>query len=816
MNESGAGGSHIANAVIDMLDADDELHDDAKLVVLAALDGDDQLAAALEGAYLPPRMTDDRPAAESEPVGAFVQSIEAQGFRGIGPAATLDLHPAPGLTIIAGRNGSGKSSFSEALELALTGDTYRWNKRNSSLWKEQWRNLHHPGSCRIRITLAEEGAGVTTIGVDWPDGSGLDDRTSWVQRNGSRREPGLGTLGWQRAVELYQPILSYDELGALLEAEPSKLFDKLCGILGIEAATDTQQRIANALTALEQDEKNAKSLARELKKALRECDDERAAEAYDQLRKHRPNIDTVEAIATGAAGSTGELAALRALTELAPPSEEAVSQAALALRSAATRMEELATAAVAVAARRAALLRDALEFHSEHGDRSCPVCGEGTLDTHWRRRIEEELSRETGEVTAHREACRQLDHARRHAERLLRSVLVPDGPDGITLETLADAQTAQARWAEAPDSALALAEHLESRYQPLADTFGRLRDEAVDVLQRYDDAWNPYAIRLANWVTLARKAREQETTVALVRAAHKFMQTAVERLRDRELQQLTGTAHEVWAALKAESNVDLGAVKLTGSNTRRRVELHAAVDGEDARALSVMSQGELHALALALFLPRATAANSPFRFVVLDDPIQAMDPAKVDGFVRVLTRLAEERQVIVFSHDDRLPQTVRQMGINARIIEVCRGINSTVRIEPCMDPARRYLDDAFAVASNREIRADIKGRVIPGLCRMAVEAAARDIYMARRFTAGDARAVVEQTWQETTSTSQRLRLALRGDKEADLSAWLNKDRRRRSGRDVVTKEVHEGLRGEPLDAVRDVERLVTDLRAGAR
>ena len=54
-----------------------------------------------------------------------------------------------------------------------------------------------------------------------------------------------------------------------------------------------------------------------------------------------------------------------------------------------------------------------------------------------------------------------------------------------------------------------------------------------------------------------------------------------------------------------------------------------------------MSQGELHALALALFLPRATAADSPFRFVVLDDPIQAMDPAKIDGFVQVL---AEHRR----------------------------------------------------------------------------------------------------------------------------------------------------------------------------
>ena len=64
-----------------------------------------------------------------------------------------------------------------------------------------------------------------------------------------------------------------------------------------------------------------------------------------------------------------------------------------------------------------------------------------------------------------------------------------------------------------------------------------------------------------------------------------------------------------------------------------------------------MSQGELHALALALFLPRASLNESPFRFVVLDDPVQAMDPAKVDGLVALLSEIAETRQVVVFAHD---------------------------------------------------------------------------------------------------------------------------------------------------------------------
>ncbi len=43
----------------------------------------------------------------------------------LGPAVTLQLDPGPGLTLVTGRNGSGKSSFAEAAEFVLTGDNLR-------------------------------------------------------------------------------------------------------------------------------------------------------------------------------------------------------------------------------------------------------------------------------------------------------------------------------------------------------------------------------------------------------------------------------------------------------------------------------------------------------------------------------------------------------------------------------------------------------------------------------------------------------------------------------------------------------------------
>jgi hypothetical protein len=107
---------------------------------------------------------------EADAAATFLTAISVEGFRGIGPAARLDLYPAPGLMVVSGRNGSGKSSLSEALELALTGTSYRWRNKEV-LWAETWQNLHHPSPCEIQVGFTREGTGPFTIGMEWTAGA---------------------------------------------------------------------------------------------------------------------------------------------------------------------------------------------------------------------------------------------------------------------------------------------------------------------------------------------------------------------------------------------------------------------------------------------------------------------------------------------------------------------------------------------------------------------------------------------------------------------------------------------------------------------
>ncbi len=112
------------------------------------------------------------PRALSEALPVWLRSIEVEGFRGIGPPATLRLAPEPGLTVVVGSNGSGKSSFAEALELLMTGAVKRWTRRPKA-WTDAWQCLHHDGSTRLAADL-ETGGGVTRLSRSWARGSPYD------------------------------------------------------------------------------------------------------------------------------------------------------------------------------------------------------------------------------------------------------------------------------------------------------------------------------------------------------------------------------------------------------------------------------------------------------------------------------------------------------------------------------------------------------------------------------------------------------------------------------------------------------------------
>lgn len=798
------------------------LDDQAGLLILAALEGPESLEEYLESGGARTSVADAAADTEvaAEPIGAFLRSIEVEGFRGVGRKSALELDPRPGLTVVAGRNGSGKSSFAEALEIALTGTTYRWLNK-AAQWRESWRNLHAGTPAQIRVQVAEEGVGLTTVGVDWPDdATDVAAARRWLQRPAEKRQEGVDGLGWEGPLQTFRPMLSYDELGGMFEKGPSALYDALTSALGVEQLTDAIKMLDERHKVTSAPEKELGRLRKSLQAESAAMDDERAHEAAGALRKTDPDTDLLRSIATGATvPDDGLLGWLRQAEGLSVPREDDVIGAADALKRA---VEGMARAGEADLRRRKARLdmrERALHLHEQFGEMTCPVCAGATLDERWVDSTREIVAGERSQFRDLELAQGELERGRQRARQLLarRPAVLDRSPLPDLEEGTLRARKAWDVWDSAPEGDQALVSHLLSAHQELAEAVDALATSAAREAQARHDAWTPLAGRIATFCEGWDSWTDQRLLCAQLGQAVKWLKANDVRLKNERLEPIADDARHAWAQLRQESNVDLGSVTLEGAATRRRVNISAAVDGEDSGALAVMSQGELHALSLALFLPRASLPESPFRFMVLDDPVQAMDPAKVDGLVALLSELAQTRQVVVFSHDDRLAAAVRRSRVPARILEVSRGVGSTVSVQTVRDPAGRYLQDAKDLTRDEGMPEATVRRVLPTMLRLAVEATARDRFYARRLATGVPIADVEDSWNGAKTTSSRIALAI-FDEVRSLDAWLHKHPYRSIGLGIVSSAGHEGLRDKdrPEDAVEDVGRLIEDVREGVK
>jgi hypothetical protein len=181
---------------------------------------------------------------------------------------------------------------------------------------------------------------------------------------------------------------------------------------------------------------------------------------------------------------------------------------------------------------------------------------------------------------------------------------------------------------------------------------------------------------------------------------------------------------------------------------------------------------------LALFLPRATVPESPFGFVVIDDPVQAMDPAKVDGLARVLAAAARSgRQVVVFTHDERLAEAVRRLRLDATVLDVQRRERSAVEVRVAEDPVRRYLSDANALVRTKQLPRAIAAELVVTCCRSAIEAAALARSRRTLLAEGIDHREVQRRVDAARTTWEKVSLAVFGDPDRvdDLNELLDRD-----------------------------------------
>jgi energy-coupling factor transporter ATP-binding protein EcfA2 len=784
-------------------------------LILAAFAGRGVFAATLAGQPLPPGEAQD--GGEGPAGTAYLCNIEAEGFRGIGPPVTLDIAPAPGLTLVVGRNGSGKSSFAEALEILLTGQNRRWAER-SKVWGDGWRNLHHD-TAAVGAAFAIDGERrPRRIRRTWPEGGDIAGGGIEVDGKAST----IGELGWTRPLVAFRPFLSHNELGRILDDGPVKLHDALAGILGLGDLTDAQALLRDERRGADGAVKQVTARAQELRTRCEELDDERALACAKALAAKTWDLDAIEE-ATGhnivkvADGSI--IARLRTLATLPQLDRDSTRALAEQIREMQAELGKVAGSNAAQARDTADLLEQAVKLHAPHDTTDCPVCGtSGMLTYEWRMRTVERIE----EL---RESARSVTEIHRRAKDLrdiaLRLITAVPAALREASESGIDARAAIAaweRWAAIPErnDMLAIAAHLEEGVRELIPAIAAVRGAATVELEHREDRWRPVSQDLTGWLPDARVALHQRELVTTLKSAEAWMRDAHDSLRDERFRPIAEQVQENWSTLRQDSNVSLGDLRLEGAATQRRLSLDVTVDGAMGSALGVMSQGELNCLALSLFLPRASMPESPFRFLVIDDPVQAMDPAKVDGLARVLERAAADRQIIVLTHDDRLPDSVRRLGIPATVIEVSRRDQSVVHLRTASDPVTRAIEDAFAVANSSNLPAEA-ARVVPGFCRSAIEAACAEAVSRRMLLAGRSHDDVDGALHTPTTLLTWLALLFFDDasRGGDVMTSLN-NRNLGWAADCVStcnKGAHSGAVKDAVGLIRTTEKFCAAITA---
>ena len=149
----------------------------------------------------------------------------------------------------------------------------------------------------------------------------------------------------------------------------------------------------------------------------------------------------------------------------------------------------------------------------------------------------------------------------------------------------------------------------------------------------------------------------------------------------------------------------------------------------------------------------------------------------------MLARAGETRQVVVFTHDERLPEAIRRLAIPARVLRVSRRASSQVQVDVAKDPTEALLDDARQVVKGETVPADVVADVVPGICRTAVETTLNEIARRRLLAAATAHAEVEELLVDAKRLWERLSLAAKGEvvADSDIQGWARNKLDRQSG-----------------------------------
>lgn len=692
-----------------------------------------------------------------------LERISIDNYRGIlnEDPLVLVFDPTPGITVLHGLNGAGKSSISDAIDLALSGTTPAatgGKAGKAALW-DPIHLARGSSSARVEVTLSSRGDRLVVATVLGETGEVESHEARLDSPNGSEQVD-LGP-NWHQALASHQPVFAYASLErrVQLSKDLATYFEGLLALGGSFSAI--QETITLRGNASAEALSRWRSARGEAMRALSQIDDDRSATG---------NVTPLDPVPEPAIADfkdkwlndAGLLEPGLNSDSLPADSWERLSEAARNVQAAIQEFEQAGTTAEQFLSGTLEQLHD--EAKSRHlDDGSCPVCA--TASSSWLATLGETVKRN------------------QHLASLRTKVSL----DTRALATVADELLTAVLKVGSQAAAVDPIKALSSFGQKLLDNFGAARETGIATQHSVLTA----TAELSGWLrsddaktlvndAVARTDAIQQWRIARARAVERFAATweadgvsaadsAIwaatssrvdelrKQLRKRRSDSLEGKAGA--RVIELLSDAELKLKKISVLATKASMEL---VDQNDNRVdLGMLSAGQRNAVLLAPLL--ASVDAGPFGFLILDDPVHAFDELRIDRLAGSLAQLAETRRVIVLTHDDRLKEhlAARAHDCDTRLVDRS-GATGAVAVKDSSHFWDQLLVDARTVldlsleetGSTRDVTDAIRG-----LCRLSIDNALRAFVLRNAVLFGRDTEADLTTLDKAYTTEKRLAVA---------------------------------------------------------
>lgn len=602
----------------------------------------------------------------------FLARVDVQGHVGIGEATvSLDLTPVPGVTVISAPNGTGKTSIVHGVRRCLGSDPRRDEVLEGNLHHEQ-RNIAVTITDGPRVVcLRSSGASPT----EWHEAEAV----------------GMIPERWSQAYSRFQPVLLYPEIAEII-TEPGNLHEFLKGAISVEVLQELQRRIDAQRSA----SRKATANLKELRNAAADLvvDDGyatiRAALAgCAELPTAGERLALAEAIADLSAQTSRAIPEIVEIGDV-PEFETTTSNLVESLNEAKSGVLEGSE-----------ILRDILRKLGENVDvlndartaDRCPVCAAIGQDWH-------KVAREQEVILSRLLAA--YDTAKEALDARLSAIVgvLPKTPEALkTLAALVDfaeeAKALKSHWdlVLASAAGVTINDVTVASIDALVGGINGLRAERDALAKKLDalrTAQTGHGARIASairaWLDNVDAAKNEISRREPADKLKNWVDGQIKQTRDLLFQPIAEGAKEIWTQLNPESDLGLTSLDIGGGTQRQQkilpgLEIGGVTVPSSAEGVRVLSTGQRNALSLATYLPRSAQLASPFRFLVLDDPIQAFDGSRVNYLAVRLAEIAKRNQVVVFTHDERLWNELCAMSANARRVVLRRRADGKSQVE---------------------------------------------------------------------------------------------------------------------------------------